>query len=155
MAGNADLMPGRSGSLHEEKGNYLRGNSGSILESTWQVSSLLLQTRSRPALSSRSHCLIIWQDLAQPLQLNGLQTTQLLHQADGDVERAFCSEVDAIYVDDHRLQEMALAYATYRWATGGRVGLLAARGSSGGAVGVVESWRASAVSAVALPCCKF
>ena len=56
------------------------------------------------------------------MQLGGLQTTQLLHQADGDVERAFCSEVDAIYVDDQRLQEMALAYAAYRCAPGSRVG---------------------------------
>ena len=82
-------------------------------------------------------CFTLLQDLAQPLQLNGLQTTQLLHQADGDVERAFCSEVDAIYVDDQRLQEMALAYAAYRWATGGGVGLRAARGSWGRAVGRV------------------
>ena len=82
------------------------------------------------------------------MQLNGLQTTQLLHQADGDVERAFCSEVDAIYVDDQRLQELALAYAAYRWVTGGKVGSRAARGSSScGDVGRVGHWRALALSA--------
>ena len=114
-------------------------------------------------------CVTLLQDLAQPLQLNGLQTTQLLHQADGDVERAFCSEVDAIYVDDQRLQEMALAYAAYRWATKKRrrwhmlptggsqaanIDMLAARGSAGGAVGEEEFEGLQQSQQTELLCCN-